>query len=146
MNIEPTEKETTFIDAYLEAVNFTETGNGDEEPESGEEMDEDFIRESVIDCLAFYNRIACYLSDDRIEDAGHDFWFTRNGHGTGFWEEDNWPRYSGMFDRAAKSFGEAYVQWADWVSPSDQAFADDADREMLGDDFLALQDHDIGNK
>lgn len=26
------------------------------------------------------------------------------------------------------------------------AIAEDADREMLGDDFLLLQDHDIGNK
>jgi hypothetical protein len=28
----------------------------------------------------------------------------------------------------------------------DEAYAEDADREMLGDDFLILQDHDIGNK
>ena len=86
MNIEPitpTTNESRFIEAYFEAIDFTETGESDQ-PEPGTELDELFTRESVIDCLAFYNRVSCYLSDDEIEQAGHDFWLTRNGHGAGF--------------------------------------------------------------
>ena len=28
----------------------------------------------------------------------------------------------------------------------DKAFAEDWDRELLGDDYLILEDHDVGNK
>jgi hypothetical protein len=63
--IETNKKESEFIAAYLEAVDFTELGV--KSPAYiGAEIDEDFLRESIIDCLAFYSRIACYLSDDNI--------------------------------------------------------------------------------
>jgi hypothetical protein len=106
MTIEPTAKEQTFIQAYFEAVDFTETGEMDQ-PEKGTELDTDFFRESVIDCLAFYSRIACYISDDNIEQAGHDFWLTRNGHGAGFWDR---PKLYGdykavQFTKWAESMG-----------------------------------------
>lgn len=107
MNIEPTAKELKFITAYFEAIDFTECGDTCQ-PEHGEELDSDFIRESTIDCLAFYSRIACYLSDDKIEQAGHDFWFTRNGHGTGFWDrpEVYGEHFAESFTEKAQSFGE----------------------------------------
>lgn len=38
--------------------------------------------------------------------AGRDFWYTRNGHGCGFWDGD-WPEpYASALDRAAKFFRE----------------------------------------
>jgi len=105
-----TAKETKFLNAYLEAVDFTETGDTDQ-PETGTELDPDFLRESIIDCLAFYSRIQCFLSDDNIEQAGHDFWLTRNGHGTGFWDRPevygSWE--SEKFTAMAKGFGEAHA-------------------------------------
>ncbi len=107
MIIEPTKNEKTFIDAYLGAIDFTECGD-EGQPNHGAELDELFLRESVIDCLAFYSRTACYLSDDEIEEAGYDFWLTRNNHGAGFWDGD-WPKYGEMFDRIAKGFGEAHA-------------------------------------
>jgi len=108
--IETNKKESEFIAAYLEAVDFTELG-GDEQPPIGAEIDQDFLRESVIDCLAFYSRISCYLSDDNITQAGHDFWFTRNGHGAGFWDrpEVYGDTYADKFSKIAESFGEAYA-------------------------------------
>ena len=109
-NITLTEKESEFLNAYLEAVDFTELGV--KSPAYiGAEIDEDFLRESVIDCLAFYNRISCYLSDDNIAQAGHDFWLTRNGHGTGFWDrpEVYGDTYAEMFSKIAETFGEAYA-------------------------------------
>ena len=108
--IETNKKESEFITAYLEAVDFTELGE-DGQPPIDAEIDEDFLRESIIDCLAFYSRIACYLSDDNIAQAGHDFWLTRNGHGTGFWDRPEIYRdyLIGKFTKIAESFGEAYA-------------------------------------
>ncbi len=43
--------------------------------------------------------------------AGRDFWYTRNGHGCGFWDGD-WPEpYASALDGAARQFRnvDAYV-------------------------------------
>ena len=105
-HIDLTEKELTFYNAYIEAVYFTDTGDIDQ-PENDVELACDFERESLIDCLAFYSRVSCYLSDGQIVQAGHDFWLIRNGHGAGFWGGD-WPKHRGKFTKLAESFGEAY--------------------------------------
>jgi len=110
MHIALTDREKAFFIAYLEAIRFTETGDS-EQPEYGAVFDQDFFRESMIDCLAFYSRNECYLSDDNREQAGHDFWLTRNGHGTGFWDK---PEIYGehnakRFTKIAESFGEAHA-------------------------------------
>ena len=118
MIIEPTPKEQTFITAYFDAIDFTECGD-EEQPEHGAELDELFKRESVIDCLAFYSRIACYVSDEEIEKAGYDFWLTRNGHGAGFWDGD-WPKYGEMFTKMAKSFGEANPIFENYFQKSEE--------------------------
>ena len=40
------------------------------------------------------------------EQAGHDFWLTRNGHGCGFWDGD-WPEEEGnRLDKASQPYGE----------------------------------------
>jgi hypothetical protein len=40
------------------------------------------------------------------EQAGHDFWLTRNGHGSGFWDGD-WPEpEASELTKASKAFGE----------------------------------------
>jgi len=103
----PTEKETTFINAYIEAIYFTDTGDM-HQPQSDSNLDENFERESIIDCLAFYSRIELYLSPENISQAGHDFWLTRNRHGTGFWDRgDLYGKYSQKFTDLAHAFGEA---------------------------------------
>ncbi len=38
-----------------------------------------------------------------LEQAGHDLWFTINGHGVGYWEEKD--AVSKRLDTAAKAFG-----------------------------------------
>jgi hypothetical protein len=110
MNIEMDRKELKFFNAYKEAIYFTDTGDADQ-PESGAELCEVFERESAIDCLAFFSRIRCYLSDDQIEQAGHDFWFTRNGHGTGFWDRKDFYNadYYSMFSQIADTFGAVHA-------------------------------------
>lgn len=108
--IETNKKESEFISAYLEAIDFTELGEYGQPP-IGAEIDEDFLRESIIDCLAFFSRIECYLSPENILQAGHDFWLTRNGHGVGFWDRSDiyGETYAEKFTKIAESFGEAYA-------------------------------------
>jgi hypothetical protein len=107
--IHTTKKEHQFITAYLEAVDFTELGDEDQPP-IGAGKDEDFLRESIIDCLAFYSRIEAALLPENIEQAAHDFWFTRNGHGTGFWDKPEiyGDAYAETFTNIAQACGEAY--------------------------------------
>lgn len=44
------------------------------------------------------------LSEGTLEQAGHDFWLTRNGHGAGFWDGD-WPESGDALTEASKAFG-----------------------------------------
>ena len=42
------------------------------------------------------------------EQTGHDFWFTRNRHGVGFWERE-WGEEGKELTESAHTFGEAYL-------------------------------------
>ena len=107
------EKETRFIDAYIEAIYFTDTGEWDQ-PDLDCDLDPDFLGESISDCLAFLNHNICYLSDDQLEQAGHDFWLTRNGHGTGFWDRKDFYK-----DYLAKRFTDWSQRFGEVVSVFD---------------------------
>jgi hypothetical protein len=88
-----------FVRGYIEAMFFTDTNYGD--GEEGEGIDEaasvaDLAPESladiIADCEAFEDaaspwlEFACEFRGYDEEQAGRDFWYTRNGHGTGFWD------------------------------------------------------------
>jgi hypothetical protein len=111
-NITLTSNEQEFLTAYLEAIYFTDTSD-DEQPAVDAELDSEFLRESTIDCLSMYSRLACYLSDNNVAQAGHDFWLTRNGHGTGYWDrpEVYGEHYASMFTECAESFEVAHSCW-----------------------------------
>ena len=83
MIIKLNKKEQKFIAAYFECVRFTEFTE-----DSQTDFCEVWEREQIIECLAFFVYAECYLSDESISQAGHDFWLSRNGHGTGFWDRD----------------------------------------------------------
>jgi len=65
------------------------------------------------DCSGFQEQNGETISDAECsgeystwEQAGHDFWLTRNGHGAGFWDGD-WSEPAGeQLTAAAKKFGE----------------------------------------
>lgn len=47
------------------------------------------------------------------QQAGRDFWYTRNSHGCGFWDGD-WPEpHATELTDAAKAFGEVYIEFGD---------------------------------
>lgn len=44
---------------------------------------------------------------------GHDFWLTRNGHGSGFWDGD-WPEpEASKLTKLSESFGEIWAYLGD---------------------------------
>lgn len=108
----------SFFAGCLDALFFTDTGDEGQPPEGSGLADE--TRERLkADCLSFWCRMWFYLDHergdgtgamslrglDRARSAGQDFWLTRNGHGSGFWDGD-WPKYGDMLTNLAEGYGQ----------------------------------------
>lgn len=123
----------------------TDSGWGDLHPKSGEAIQ--------LDCFNFEAQAGdllreAYKRGYDAAQAGHDFWLTRNGHGTGFWdrdvlenpgvwEENGSPRVGGpgwdaymvarenslgkQLTKIAKGFGEVYVTFGEAADDSESA-------------------------
>jgi hypothetical protein len=86
-----------FTEAYITTAYFTETDNS--EPSGGhpldknytlEELDANAFVEMLADCRDFQKKYR-HIYDEAgwsDEEAGKDFWLSRNGHGTGFFDSD----------------------------------------------------------
>jgi hypothetical protein len=134
--IEPFNMRWTDLDAftqgYIEALFFTENDyGGDDEsfdPENGSALPHDaafadLAPEALLailkDCAAFQangkwkawdaNRVDC---PDVAQD-GRDFWYTRNGHGCGFWDGDYPEPYATELSNLAGGFGEVNAYLGD---------------------------------
>ena len=91
-----------WADSYPEAM--SDYANGDIKLEAHS------LKYVMVDCLAFLGKFGCYLDGDAMrEQAAHDFYLTRNGHGTGFWDRDantyGSSRLRDQMDEFAQSFG-----------------------------------------
>ena len=77
---------------------------------------DDFTKEAVYaaiaDCTKFQEENADDLSDEDSEQAGHDFWLTRNGHGAGFWDGDYEEAKGKRLSDACDAYGELNI-WVD---------------------------------
>jgi len=79
----------------------------DPEPEWSEEalkqIDKDcraFLEDQELDLIDYILDRSCSTAEgSAIEHAGHDFWLTRCGHGTGFWDRG----LGGLGDRLTKA-------------------------------------------
>jgi len=95
-----------FTSAYLETALWSSVGD-DGEPLDHRYSREDFapcaIARAIADCEAFQR----FTGDIGVqyEQAGYDFWLTRNRHGAGFWDGD-WGDAAGRLTDAAEAFGE----------------------------------------
>lgn len=96
-----------MVKGYLEAAEFADKPEGCDRCEFNKAS----IRRAARDCSAFLASLsegARELADTR--DGGRDFWFTRCGHGVGFWEDDRgWGEYSEELTDAAHAAGPRYV-------------------------------------
>ncbi len=85
---------SAFVTAYLECALWSST-EVSEDGDMGECLDENYgvedfapeaLAAAVKDCEDFQEANADDLADIDDEQAGHDFWLTRNRHGAGFWD------------------------------------------------------------
>lgn len=126
-----------FTQGYIEAAFFTETGYPeDEELENASFADlaPEAITQAETDCARFIKRLPrdgmgrspldlandCAPEGYSDEQAGRDFWFTRNGHGVGFWDRGLGPvgdtlsevaRAAGCRDMYRGDDGLIYFAW-----------------------------------
>lgn len=83
-----------FTTGYLECAAWADGSPDQHEPQipSGE-WAADALEAAIAECWVFVRRNWAALSvwaDAGIDAryAGNDFWLTRNGHGTGYWDRD----------------------------------------------------------
>lgn len=109
----------SFTTAYFEAALWSTADESNEQ--GGEPLDrnygiDDFAPETrdkmIADAADFQERFGELIADDDPagrygpwEQAGHDFWLTRNRHGAGFWDGD-WPKHGDELAAASKEYGE----------------------------------------
>lgn len=105
-----------FVDQYIETALWS--SNDDEGMPLDKVFDADGIdpatkKRMVKDCSAFLQKAKdlLELSDMDESEAAHKFWLSRNGHGTGLWDVDDWknPRVKQRgktLHEIAKKFGE----------------------------------------
>lgn len=101
----------TFLAAYIECALWSTSDEST--PEGGEPFDSNYSPEDLApealdsmraDCAAFIRDNAKDLEGMAPEQAGHDFWLTREGHGAGFWDRGLGERGERLSD-AARAYG-----------------------------------------
>lgn len=90
-----------FTQGYVEAMFFTDASDADDGDLANATFDEladEALSRIVIDCQRFQSENVQLLtraygvqgrherSPYDAQRAGNDYWYTRNGHGTGFWD------------------------------------------------------------
>lgn len=103
------------LDAYITAALWTST---DDEGNPLDDVYEvsDILGETVAsmreDVESFVEGNETDLTQWSDEEVGHDFWLTRNGHGTGFWDRGR-GTVGERLAKAAKMYGESCLYLGD---------------------------------
>jgi len=104
-----------FTRGYMNCALWIE--NDESDPSGGEPFDANYdethfsqeaMAAMIEDCRDFQEKAGDKISG-REDDAGHDFWLTRNGHGAGFWDGD-WPTHGTVLERLAGTYGETHLE------------------------------------
>jgi hypothetical protein len=108
-----------FLRGYIDAALFTtdpEPPSGCDYVESGRadelwpKLPQWWITEAEVDCAKFEKQNEALLSQagDSCQN-GSDFWYSRNGHGVGFWDRGYPDEIGDGLHEAAEAFGERYL-------------------------------------
>ena len=118
------EYDRIFLDGYIACALWS--SNDESRPDGGDPLDDNYGPEDLApechaqmaqDCAAFVadnwadltalGQRAARLDGERRGAAqnGHDFWLSRNGHGTGFWDRGHGAR-GDKLHAATKPYGE----------------------------------------
>jgi hypothetical protein len=107
-----------FLQAYIVAALWSSMDEAT--PQGGEPLDanygpKDLAPETIAQMKADCERFQAENAQDiegRLEQAGHDFWLTRCGHGSGYWDGD-WPEAGDRLTEACKAFPEVTLYVGD---------------------------------
>ncbi len=113
----------SFTQGYIEAMFFTSTGTGDDgdlKDASVAELAPDAWQSIIEDCANFQKLFADDLAeacdqdkmDYGMENAGRDFWYTRNYHGAGYWDRGLGDIGDKLTDNV-KGYAELYLYRGD---------------------------------
>ncbi len=81
----------TFIQHYLVCAlwaSIDEDGEPLDSLYSPFDISDEFLNQTKTDCKNFLEQAGNLLDDWTEEQAGHDFWLSRNGHGAGFFDRN----------------------------------------------------------
>lgn len=106
--ITPKEMAEIMVVEYQEAVEFTE------EDLFGKDYSDEAIEKIKSDLVKFINLLGLTEIQKIINETGeifksmfaHDFWLTRNGHGSGFWDSECWGEYQTVLTEKSKEMGD----------------------------------------
>jgi len=104
-----------FLANYIEAALWSSTDDNDVPLDANYDESKiavETLKEMRADCERFIRENAAnfevwvHAQYTKEEIGGHDFWLTRNHHGSGFWDGD-WPEPEATaLTEAAEQFGE----------------------------------------
>ena len=100
-----------FINGYIECMLWStmdDEGNCLDESYGTKDISFDCFSKINAYCKSFIEAAGPLLNAIDPSSAGHDFWLTRNGHGTGFWDR-SMGETGEKLSLLASSFGEFYV-------------------------------------
>lgn len=118
-NIHLNKELNDFSRAYIIAALWSSTDNLD--PNGGNPLDKKYtindiaqetLDKMISDCISFQQKYEELYTNGgwSDEEAGHDFWLTRNGHGSGFWDrgygDPEKEEIGKLLTTASKKYGE----------------------------------------
>lgn len=101
-----------FFEGVINAVYFTDLDNTDHEA-NGCDLSVGAEIELEREAKSFFATCRNHIPEGMFHQAGVDFWLTRNGHGTGFWDRGEYNGWQTFLTLEAESFGEAHVYLGD---------------------------------
>jgi hypothetical protein len=102
---------TKFETSYIEAMLWSSIDDIGEPLDSRftiSDLSDELIERIKLDCNFFISKADTLLDGIGYDQAGHDFWPTRNRHGAGFWDRG----LSGVGDKLttlSHGFGEVFI-------------------------------------
>src|SRR5208282_3534599 len=108
----------SFLQAYITAALWSSTDEST--PEGGDFLDENYgpddlapetLEQMKADCARFLAENAHDI-EGQEDQAGHDFWLTRNHHGCGYWDGD-WPEAGDRLTETCKKYHEVNLYIGD---------------------------------
>lgn len=97
-----------FVIAYATCALWSSSDGDVEHLDADHDVDDiapETMATMIADCRAFREQAGALLDGIDDEQAGHDFWLTRNGHGAGFWDRDLGEQ-GDKLTKLCKRFGE----------------------------------------